>query len=109
MKIVLAITTALALSGCSRTYSVPLAADEKMNEAVAVRDTRAALEAAGVDVSHMEPVPFGDTPAVFAQNSFDPNNGYVLWRRIGERRRFSYSVSVEVVGQEVLCKVGETE
>lgn len=108
MKPLFGVALALLLFGCSHTYSVALPEGEELSEAVAVRVTRAALQSAGVDSSQMEPAPFGDTESVFARNTLNPNNGYVLWRRYGEKG-YSYSVSVERVGGELLCNVSKTK
>jgi hypothetical protein len=81
--------------------------ERSLNEDVAVDLTRKTLTAEGFDVTSLEPRPFGyDHPLLFARNSLNPNNGYVLW---GDRRHafphWDYSVRIEKNGSDVLCRV----
>lgn len=109
MKSLFGVALALLLFGCSHTYSVGLEEGEELSEAVAVRASREALEKSGLDISQLEPAPYGNSMSVFARNRLNPNHGYVLWRRYGEKKGYSYSVSIERVGRELICEVSKTK
>jgi hypothetical protein len=77
-----------------------------LNEGMAIDLTRQTLEAEGFDVSSMKPRPFyPSNPDVFARNSIDPNQGYVLWGDPHSSAAWEYLVSIEKNGSEVRCRV----
>jgi hypothetical protein len=54
--------------------------DRQLTEEVAVDLTRKTLEEEAFNVASMRPQPFWhNDPRVFARNTINPNNGYVLW------------------------------
>ena len=67
MKSLFGVALALLLFGCSHTYSVGLEEGEELSEAVAVRASREALEKSGLDISQLEPAPYGNSMSVFAR------------------------------------------
>jgi hypothetical protein len=99
----------LFVTGCSHTYSVLMKDGEQFDEQMAIRVTREALSLYGLDVSRMEPVPYGKTQSVFARNTLGAESGYVLWNVRNARVLYSYSVSIERREQEIMCDVNKTK
>jgi hypothetical protein len=104
---VLALCSALALLGCSHTYSFELQTGEAMTEPVAIRLSRQALKQDGLDIAGFEPVPYQHGPEVFARNTLGSNDGYVLWHRKGSAQVWNYMVHLDWEGREVACTVSK--
>jgi hypothetical protein len=108
MKMLRAVGLFLLLCACSHNYSVALKDGEELTEGVALRISIEALEDAGVDVAQLTPFPYGKSTSVFARNTLNPNEGYVLWRPVGDEGH-AYSVSIEVMGKRVVCQVSRAK
>jgi hypothetical protein len=80
--------------------------DRPLTEDVAVELTRKTLEEEGFDVASMTPQPFWhNDPRVFARNTINPNNGYVLWGDPHHAPAWEYSVTIEKNGSDVWGRV----
>lgn len=101
----------LSVVNCARSKTVVFQMDGEgvLTEAEAIRISRKALEACGLDVSAMTPVPYSSSAstdqAYFARNELNTGRGRVLWHRAGLATTFEYSVVLEVSGNDVRCSV----
>lgn len=86
--------------------TVPRTGSPMLDESEAVRTTKSALGAAGIDILAARPVPFRPpSSTVFARNESGPNEGYVLWKIGGSRRVWDYIVRCEWHSDRAHCSV----
>ncbi len=78
-----------------------------LTESKAIELSREALRRVGEDTNLFEPATYDHEHTQFyARNTLTPFSGYVLWRALGERPGYAFSVQLEQVGGEVRCGVG---
>lgn len=105
----------LFLTGCDEiNCKIPFPQEQNITEEDAINITRQAFKDSGFDITQIEPAPYweksNNSERIFARNSTDKNQGYVLWRiKNDDKRRFHYSVSLRKKGDYVICNGGLTK
>jgi hypothetical protein len=80
--------------------------DRQLTEDVAIDLTKRTLVAEGIEVSAMEPQRFWtNDPRLFARNTINPNQGYVLWGNPQHGPMWEYHVNIKKNGSDVRCRV----
>ncbi len=94
--------------GSPPTYRFPVPPGTTLTEQIAIEFSRKALITDGKGSPGIWPTPYrsqgpgeDSRNLYFAVNTIDPNDGYVLWTT----RDGSYSVRVNKVGDEIVCRV----
>ena len=118
--LMIAVLLMIVIVGCTiyydisgKSYSFPVDSKFKLTEENAIEMSKRALIEAGLEIEQLVPIPWGPPNSeanekLFARNTIDPNNGYVLWAfRNNEVPRRGYSVQLELKGDAIIANVGK--
>jgi len=84
--------------------------DMRITDELAVELSREALKREGLDLELYSPEPYWNSSnKLFAENAYNKNSGYILWRYLGEPRRPGYTVRVEKHGKNIYCDAGRNK
>ncbi len=100
--------TSLTLYGCGEQVCLDNVQENfVVTDDLAVLLSKNALVGMGVDVSNMEPKPYGHDGKLFARNKINSNDGYVLWGNTSGPMTSGYSVTIRRNGTKIYCDAGK--
>ena len=80
--------------------------NRQLTEDVALDLTKKTLAAEGIETYRMKPQPFWhNDPRLFARNTINPNDWYVLWGESHDPPGWEYTVTIDKNGSDVRCRV----
>lgn len=114
-KAVVFISVLLFLTGCDEiNCKIPFPQEQNITEEDAINITRQAFKESGFDITQIEPVPYwensNNNEQIFARNSSNKNQGYVLWRiKNDDKKKFHYSIYLRKEENYIICNGGPTK
>ncbi len=102
----LLLLTLMVGCGSGADYEKKVAPDFELTDEKAVTLTRAALAENGFDIEKMTPVIFSnDSNNFFARNKNNPDEGYVLWHKVGMQTSYEHMVTIGYKEGTVRCRI----
>jgi hypothetical protein len=99
--------------GCDsrRTYRIPLAPNEKLDQQIAIRLSREVIRQAGYQPTDFELFPIRESAPpearYFGTGPAQPPHGYVMWKSTQPSRgRFGLTVTIELQDGNAVCTLG---